>query len=418
MTDHHLVLLRARGISKRFGGVQALSDVGFTINHGEIYGLIGPNGAGKTSLFNVLTGIYTPDAGEFTFDGLPLAHQKPHEVAARGIARTFQNIRLFANLSALENVMIGRHVRTTAGVWGAILRDARDLVVERPRPDPRDLAERVVRGDIDEAREEQRLAEPVAALLRPRPRRAEPPEATIVAVVSRERAVRAVPQRHVHARGIVLERARELERPRAAELGRDGVEQRGLVAPGAPELEALRARGLRGLGRAGLAHARIAAHGDPHVGPFVRKSDKAAALEPADRHAVRDVDPRREVVPGLIEGARLREPVAPDRRTARVEQGRPDPAAPRTRIHREHADARPTRGRRADEPRAIPHAERPRVQLADLPVVDELRRRAEHELRRDHARAVVRARAIEQRGDLGELRAIQLRDDHRRPVYR
>ena len=114
MTDHHLVLLRARGISKRFGGVQALSDVGFTINHGEIYGLIGPNGAGKTSLFNVLTGIYTPDAGEFTFDGLPLAHQKPHEVAARGIARTFQNIRLFANLSALENVMIGRHVRTTA----------------------------------------------------------------------------------------------------------------------------------------------------------------------------------------------------------------------------------------------------------------------------------------------------------------
>ncbi|MBK7791863.1 MAG: ABC transporter ATP-binding protein [Betaproteobacteria bacterium] len=131
MPDHHLVLLRARGISKRFGGVQALSDVGFTINHGEIYGLIGPNGAGKTSLFNVLTGIYTPDAGEFTFDGLPLAHQKPHEVAARGIARTFQNIRLFANLSALENVMIGRHVRTTAGVWGAIFRDARTRAEER-----------------------------------------------------------------------------------------------------------------------------------------------------------------------------------------------------------------------------------------------------------------------------------------------
>ena len=107
-----LALLAAKGIDKRFGGVQALADVGFTINHGEIYGLIGPNGAGKTSLFNVLTGIYVPDGGEFVFDGEPLQRLKPNDVAARGIARTFQNIRLFANLSALENVMIGRHVRT------------------------------------------------------------------------------------------------------------------------------------------------------------------------------------------------------------------------------------------------------------------------------------------------------------------
>ena len=119
-----LTLLAAQGISKRFGGVQALADVAFTINHGEIYGLIGPNGAGKTSLFNVLTGIYVPDAGEFMFDGEPLRGAKSYEVAARGIARTFQNIRLFANLSALENVMIGRHVRTHAGVWGAISRNA------------------------------------------------------------------------------------------------------------------------------------------------------------------------------------------------------------------------------------------------------------------------------------------------------
>jgi len=119
-----LALLVAKGITKRFGGVQALSDVGFTINHGEIYGLIGPNGAGKTSLFNVLTGIYLPDGGEFTFDGDPLSNLKPNDVAARGIARTFQNIRLFGNLSALENVMIGRHVRTNAGVWGAISRNA------------------------------------------------------------------------------------------------------------------------------------------------------------------------------------------------------------------------------------------------------------------------------------------------------
>src|SRR5436190_5525879 len=96
-------LLSAEGITKRFGGVQALSDVSFTIRPGEIYGLIGPNGAGKTSLFNVLTGIYPADGGSFTFDGETLHSLKPHEVAARGIARTFQNIRLFANLSALEN---------------------------------------------------------------------------------------------------------------------------------------------------------------------------------------------------------------------------------------------------------------------------------------------------------------------------
>jgi branched-chain amino acid transport system ATP-binding protein len=105
--------------------VQALSEVTFTINHGEIFGLIGPNGAGKTSLFNVLTGIYTPDGGEFVFDGEPLTGLKPHQVAESGIARTFQNIRLFANLTALENVMIGRHVRTHAGVWGAISRNAK-----------------------------------------------------------------------------------------------------------------------------------------------------------------------------------------------------------------------------------------------------------------------------------------------------
>ena len=124
-------LLVATGISKRFGGVQALADVSFTIRQGEIYGLIGPNGAGKTSLFNVLTGIYPADGGEFVFDGRPLGGLKPHDVAARGIARTFQNIRLFANLSALENVMIGRHVRTKATVFGAIFRNARTREEER-----------------------------------------------------------------------------------------------------------------------------------------------------------------------------------------------------------------------------------------------------------------------------------------------
>jgi branched-chain amino acid transport system ATP-binding protein len=116
-------LLAASGISKHFGGVQALAEVSFSITQGEIYGLIGPNGAGKTTLFNLLTGIYAPDSGRFAFDGNKLSGLKPHQVAARGIGRTFQNIRLFANLSVLENVMIGRHVRTRAGVIGAVLRD-------------------------------------------------------------------------------------------------------------------------------------------------------------------------------------------------------------------------------------------------------------------------------------------------------
>jgi branched-chain amino acid transport system ATP-binding protein len=124
-------LLAADRVAKRFGGVHALSDVTFAIEPREIYGLIGPNGAGKTTLFNLLTGIYAPDRGGFTFDGRPLAGAKPHEVTALGIARTFQNIRLFANLSALENVMIGRHVRTRAGVVGAVLRTRATAAEER-----------------------------------------------------------------------------------------------------------------------------------------------------------------------------------------------------------------------------------------------------------------------------------------------
>jgi branched-chain amino acid transport system ATP-binding protein len=118
-------LLTASGIGKCFGGLAALTDVSVVVNRGEICGLIGPNGAGKTTLFNVLTGVYVPDCGQIVFDGAPITRAKAHEVAARGIARTFQNIRLFANMTALENVMVGRHVRTRSGVLGAILRGAR-----------------------------------------------------------------------------------------------------------------------------------------------------------------------------------------------------------------------------------------------------------------------------------------------------
>ncbi|WP_374348045.1 ABC transporter ATP-binding protein [Chitinimonas sp.] len=117
------LLLEIAGIHKRFGGLHALNDVALSINKGEIYGLIGPNGAGKTTLFNVLTGLYQPDEGSFRFKGIDLFRKKPNVVVESGIARTFQNIRLFHNMTALENVMVGRHARTRASVLGAILRD-------------------------------------------------------------------------------------------------------------------------------------------------------------------------------------------------------------------------------------------------------------------------------------------------------
>ena len=115
-------VLQVTGASKRFGGVQALSDVGITITEGQVYGLIGPNGAGKTTFFNVITGLYTPDGGSFQLGGKAYKPQAVHEVAIAGIARTFQNIRLFAEMTALENVMVGRHVRTHSGLVGAVFR--------------------------------------------------------------------------------------------------------------------------------------------------------------------------------------------------------------------------------------------------------------------------------------------------------
>ena len=117
-------LLRLAGIGKHFGGLAALTDVSLHITQGEIYGLIGPNGAGKTTLFNILTGLYQLDEGSFTFQGVTYTSSKPHLLAQAGIARTFQNIRLFSNMSALENIMVGRHVRTQTGLWGALTRNA------------------------------------------------------------------------------------------------------------------------------------------------------------------------------------------------------------------------------------------------------------------------------------------------------
>jgi len=124
-------LLQLSAVGKHFGGLAALTDVSLHIKHGEIYGLIGPNGAGKTTLFNILTGLYQLDSGSFSFDGHSYNCCKPHLLAQAGIARTFQNIRLFANMSALENIMVGRHLRTRTGVWGALTRNAAARAEER-----------------------------------------------------------------------------------------------------------------------------------------------------------------------------------------------------------------------------------------------------------------------------------------------
>jgi branched-chain amino acid transport system ATP-binding protein len=123
-------ILDVKNASKRFGGVQALSGVDLSIQPGQIYGLIGPNGAGKTTLFNVITGLYAPDTGVFKLVGQVYEPTAVYQVARRGIARTFQNIRLFDSMTALENVMVARDVRSRCGAWAAVLRTRRFLQEE------------------------------------------------------------------------------------------------------------------------------------------------------------------------------------------------------------------------------------------------------------------------------------------------
>lgn len=121
-------VLKVGGLSQNFGGLRALNDLDLSVNKGEIVALIGPNGAGKTTFFNCITGIYTPSEGEIFLYGKNgnkylLNGKKPHQITELGMARTFQNIRLFGDMTVLENVMIGRHCRTHAGIMGAIFRD-------------------------------------------------------------------------------------------------------------------------------------------------------------------------------------------------------------------------------------------------------------------------------------------------------
>lgn len=114
-------LLEVKNISKRFGGVQAVKDVSFSVEKGSIKAVIGPNGAGKTTLFNLVSGFLSPDTGAITYREMPIQGKSPYLIAAQGLSRTFQHIRLFAHMTALENVMVGRHVRSSAGFIAGML---------------------------------------------------------------------------------------------------------------------------------------------------------------------------------------------------------------------------------------------------------------------------------------------------------
>ena len=134
-----MALLEVTSLTKSFGGLMAVSNVDIRIDPGDILGMIGPNGAGKTTVFNLITGIYKPDKGSVMFDSKSLVGKRPHAIAAAGIARTFQTIRLFPALTVMENVMSGRDCRSRAGVAGAILQlssqraEERDIRVQAER---------------------------------------------------------------------------------------------------------------------------------------------------------------------------------------------------------------------------------------------------------------------------------------------
>jgi branched-chain amino acid transport system ATP-binding protein len=124
-------LLEARAVSKRFGGLTALNTVDFALEEGHIASIIGPNGAGKTTFFNVFTGIYVPEEGAVTFRGTPVLGRRPDEITALGICRTFQNIRLFPRMTAIENVLVGMHSRVPLSFWDVISRNHRWREQER-----------------------------------------------------------------------------------------------------------------------------------------------------------------------------------------------------------------------------------------------------------------------------------------------
>ena len=150
MTDN---LIEVTQLRKEFGGLVATNDIDFTIPRGSIVSLIGPNGAGKTTFFNQLTGVYKPTSGSIVFDGVDVSDKPPHAITELGIGRTFQNIRLFMQMTALENVLVGMHCRLTGGILGSIVRTPK---VRREEAEARDKArELLVYSGLPRRHEEQ-----------------------------------------------------------------------------------------------------------------------------------------------------------------------------------------------------------------------------------------------------------------------
>ena len=131
MTEKNDIILETKKLTKRFGGLIAVNQFDLEVAKGKISSIIGPNGAGKTTVFNVITSIYQPDGGEYYFKGEKLFGLKPHQILTKGIARTFQNIRLFPNMTCLENVMAGQHARSNSGIWHSIFRAPTQMKEEK-----------------------------------------------------------------------------------------------------------------------------------------------------------------------------------------------------------------------------------------------------------------------------------------------
>ncbi len=144
MIDGSEPILRVEALTRRFQGLVALDGVSFTVEPGTVYSIIGPNGAGKTTAFNCISGIYRPSGGTILFEGATISGLKPHKIARLGIARTFQNIELFANVTTMENLMLGRHVHMKAGLWGAATMLSRRSRAAREEVEHRERVERII----------------------------------------------------------------------------------------------------------------------------------------------------------------------------------------------------------------------------------------------------------------------------------
>ncbi|OEH92676.1 ABC transporter ATP-binding protein [Bacillus solimangrovi] len=145
------MVLEVKNISKKFGGIQALTDVSFSVESGEVFGLIGPNGAGKTTMFNIMTAMFSPTSGTITFENQTLTGMKSHDITKIGICRTFQNIRLFPEMTVLENVTVGQHSRTYSGVWSSVFRTKKQQQEESHiRKKARELLELVGLSDYED----------------------------------------------------------------------------------------------------------------------------------------------------------------------------------------------------------------------------------------------------------------------------